>query len=509
MSNDYRLYFGDLHNHNCLGYARGSLERSFDIAQEHLDFVAITGHSQWHDMPQMPGDRHIKWIKGLDEHTRRWPELQGLNRELYRPGEFVTFNGYEWHSSDCGDYCILFPGDDSELFFVDSVEELAERGREYGAILCPHHAAYGKFWRGVVWDRMPRWACPIIETFSEHGNCFDDRGLEPMIRHSLGGRATKGTILWALLHGLRCGLVGGSDDHSACPGAWGEGLAAVWAEELTRESIWEALLARRTYAITGDRIRLQFTLNDAPMGAEIDFASQRRLSVRVEAMDEISMVEVLKNGRVVHTQRVPTVLPGDRFEGGRAKLRIRWGWGPWAALDMARICDWKGQIQISGGTVMDVTPIIQAGPVDDERRDRFNNRTDTGLEFTSFTSRIEAFNEDPTKGVILELDGGPETTVSMQLDKPYRRHYQHTLADLMESSSSHFIGEFSEESVLLHRLLVPASYTCEFTWTDTIENSANDAEAVDRIGGDLYMIRVLQSNGQMAWSSPVWVNSPS
>ena len=39
----YQLFWGDLHNHNAVGYAKGSLERSIDIAREHLDFFAFTG----------------------------------------------------------------------------------------------------------------------------------------------------------------------------------------------------------------------------------------------------------------------------------------------------------------------------------------------------------------------------------------------------------------------------------------------------------------------------------
>ena len=30
----YRLFWGDLHNHNAVGYAQGSLERSIDLARE-------------------------------------------------------------------------------------------------------------------------------------------------------------------------------------------------------------------------------------------------------------------------------------------------------------------------------------------------------------------------------------------------------------------------------------------------------------------------------------------
>ena len=71
MRNRYQLFWGDMHNHNAVGYAKGSLERSIDIAQEHLDFFAFTGHASWHDVPIMPGDRHMKWLNGFDVHTAR------------------------------------------------------------------------------------------------------------------------------------------------------------------------------------------------------------------------------------------------------------------------------------------------------------------------------------------------------------------------------------------------------------------------------------------------------
>ena len=32
------IFWGDIHNHGNIGYARGSLERAYDIAQSHLDF---------------------------------------------------------------------------------------------------------------------------------------------------------------------------------------------------------------------------------------------------------------------------------------------------------------------------------------------------------------------------------------------------------------------------------------------------------------------------------------
>ena len=495
MSADYQLYFGDLHNHNAVGYARGSLERSFEIAREHLDFFAFTGHAQWHDMPTMPEGKQMKWVEGHQAHTKGWPRVCAMTREANRPEEFVALLGYEWHSSSCGDYCVLYPHDDGELLFADSIEELAEKVRSSGGILVPHHAAYAKGWRGIDWERLPADLCPVAEVFSEHGACVDDRGLHPMIRHSNGGRTTEGTIQHALQRGLRVGLIASSDDHFGYPGGYGEGLAAVWAEELTREAIWEAIGARRCYAVTGDRIELEFRLNGRPMGSEVAADGEREVAVRVEGMDEISQVEVLRNGRVAHREHAPTVLPGDAFEGGRAKVRVQWGWGPWAALEMARTADWEGEIRVSGGRLIRATPCFQCGPFDEERRDRLSDVTEGGLRFGSFTSRRDALAEDPTKGVILELDGTPETQLTMRCSRPSEFSIECTLGDLAQHSISHFTGPFTSESVLIHRLLVPQSYALSFAWQD--ERGPDET--------DCYMIRVTQANGQMAWSSPIWI----
>ena len=71
------------------------------------------------------------------------------------------------------------------------------------------------------------------------------------------------------MQGLRLSTIAASDDHRSQPGKPHWGLAAVRAPALTREAIFDALHARRTYGTTGQRILLDFRVNDAPMGSEI------------------------------------------------------------------------------------------------------------------------------------------------------------------------------------------------------------------------------------------------
>ena len=124
----------------------------------------------------------------------------------------------------------------------------------------------------------------------------------------------------ALRNGLRLGFVAGSDTHSARPGGsakeprpyWG-GLCAVWAEQLTRRSLFEALRARRTYALTGARIALQFTVNGARMGSELPAAVRCELVGEVWAPEGIAEIRFLRNGATVYSEK-----PGAR------QARVEW-----------------------------------------------------------------------------------------------------------------------------------------------------------------------------------------
>ncbi|MHC4464873.1 MAG: twin-arginine translocation signal domain-containing protein [Planctomycetota bacterium] len=123
------LYWGDIHNHNAVGYAKGSLERSYDIARSHLDFFCFTGHSQWHDMPTMPQNKHLKWVRGFEVMKNNWEKVKRLANKYSEPGKFVSFIGYEWHSSSYGDVCIIFPGSEAELVYIKDIKEFQRFAR--------------------------------------------------------------------------------------------------------------------------------------------------------------------------------------------------------------------------------------------------------------------------------------------------------------------------------------------------------------------------------------------
>lgn len=491
---EHTIFYGDIHNHNGLGYGKGSLERSIDIAEMHLDFFAFTGHAAWHDLKPMEGGREQHWIQGFARHSEAWEHIQRLAAAHNRDGEFVQFLGYEWHSSAFGDHCVVFPADHQPLYLPDDVEALRGFCAEREALMIPHHIAYPTGNRGVNWEVFrPGATTPVVEIYSEHGNAEEDRGPRTYFTHSFGGRVSANTAQAALDGGSKFGFVASSDDHRGFPGAYGEGLMGVLAEELTREAILRAVRARRTYALTGDRIALRLEANGRPIGEELDPAEQVEVAFEVEGRDELEMVELVHDGRTVHrifAEERPS--EADAF-AEPVQVRLEWGWGPWADLALDRITDWELSVEVEGGELRRVFPCLQSGPFSEERRHRFARRSANELDIRSYTSRMEAYRQNPNQSAILEIAGDAATRVRVATTAPSAREDTVTLGELLQGSAHYATGPFPKESYMLHRLTPVAASRVR-------GRVVLDREALT-LPGYLYA-RVKQKNGQLAWSSP-------
>jgi hypothetical protein len=496
---DYRIYFGDLHNHSSVGYAQGSLERAFDIARNHLDFFAFTPHGYWHDIGHYENGIEKKWLDGFEVTKKRWPEVLEMVRRYDQPRQFVAIAGFEWHSRRLGDYHILFPTAEAEYVRFDDLRQFQQFAKERRAIMIPHHPANRLGHRGANLAWLDPEVSPVIEIYSEWGNAEHDRAPYPYIRHTECGRWTKNTLQHFLAQGHRLGVIASTDDHLGCPGAYREGLAAVLATGLTREALFDAIRRRRTYAVTGDRIRLDFQVNGRIMGTEMPYTKQRELAVTVTGWDQLDRVEILKNNRVLHRDFPMDRVPTSRSWEQPVLLRFEFGWGPWPALDMTRICDWDIEIRLVGGRLEDVQTCFQAGPLDETRRDKILERSAQHLRVQSFTALRQQFEDIPTKAVVLKIRGNPETRVEVSLRKPTTVSLAQTFRQLAESGETLFTGDFPKESALLHRLVFHDHYHTSYRISDT-----DDEEQLS-----WYYLRAVQANNQIAWSSPIWVEPPA
>ena len=495
MASAYSIFFGDIHNHNAHGYGVGSIERSVDVARTHLDFFAFTGHSSWHDLEPMEGGREQHWLKGFQRLKDTWPRVQGAIAAANADGEFCAFLGFEWHSSAFGDQCVVFPHDNRPLHFCDHVNALRKFCVAENALMIPHHLAYPRGRRGVNWDEFREECTPVVEIFSEHGSSEADRGPYPMVTHSFGGRDTANTVRAALDKGLRFGFVASSDNHAGFPGAYGEGLMAALCTELTRPAILEAIRARRTYALTGDRIEVEFSVNGAVMGSTIEAGREAEVRFAVRGRDELDLVEVIHDGVVVHRAFAEEACSEEETLAQPFQVRLEWGWGPWAALALDRITDWKFDLEVRGGRILRAFACLQSGPFDEARRHRIDQADAQHLQIQSYTSRKDAYRENPNQSVVLEIEGSRELEFALALREPVERTSVTRFADLMRQSHNLDTGPFPKESYQWHRV-VPMRASAV----------AGGCKLDVPAGRSSVYLRVRQKNGHMAWASPVFIN---
>ena len=491
---DYIL-FGDIHNHNAYGYGIGSLERSIDIAKTHLDFFAFTGYSSWHDLEPMEGEREQHWLKGFAKLENGWGNVQNLIADANQNDEFSAFLGFEWHSSFFGDQCVVFQDDHQPLAYPDHIRELRKFCMENDALMIPHHLAYPSGNRGVNWGEFDECCTPVVEIFSEHGNSESDRGPYTFFNHSMGPRETSQTVKAGLERGLKFGFIASSDSHNGFPGAYGEGLLAVHSEGLDRRSIIEAINNRRTYALTGDRILVDFSVNDQPMGSVMQAGSTVEVSYHVRCPDEADVVEIFQDGVIVHRDFPITNIDLNIAVSKPFQIRLEWGWGPWGDLSLDRVADWEFSLNVKNGKITKVTPCLQSGPFDENRRHRFNLKSENELDFTSYSARVGGYRQNPNQSVVLEITGNTSTLLDLMMSKPTTNRTQLSIDELHNSSKSVFTGPFPKESYQWHRLVpLPSSHIAGKTQLQMHEGRSN-----------IYL-RVKQQNGHIAWASPVFIN---
>ncbi|OJU80470.1 MAG: DUF3604 domain-containing protein [Chlamydia sp. 32-24] len=127
--------------------------------------------------------------------------------------------------------------------------------------------------------------------------------------------AAEGSIQKALNKNLRFGFVGGGLDDRGFYSSFYEGdqvqytpgLTAIICEEQTRSALFDAIYRRACYATTGEKIIVGLQLAGVPMGGEVSTAQKhgllinRHLAGYVAGTKKIKLVEIIRNGKVIHT----------------------------------------------------------------------------------------------------------------------------------------------------------------------------------------------------------------
>lgn len=494
--------YGDLHSHCDVGYGTGSPEEAYANARLQLDFAAVVAHAAWPDMPA--DEPHLAETlayhrRGFAEAARRWPALLAAARAATDEGRFVAFAGFEWHSLRYGDYHVVYREPAGEILHAADLDGLrAALAAAPPAFAIPHHIGYRWGYRGIAWEAFAETLSPVVEIFSLHGAAESDEAPYPYL-HTMGPRDGRGTMQHGLRLGHRFGVVGSTDHHAAFPGSYGHGRALVWAAGATRQALWEAIAARRTAALTGDRIAVAVAVDGHPMGSVVRAGRRHRVEVGVAGGDALTRVEVLRDSAVVHRWAGPDARDWTPAHGP-ALLTVEFGWGP-----RGERVTWDATLDVEGGALLAVEPRLRgpetvsptaaapgSGAGSDDRAPMAWERTASGAVRLRTATWGNPNTQTPgTQALTLTVDAGPGARLVGRVNG---RPLEVPLRVLGEHSVAEYLGGFRSPAVRAHRL-VPLDAA--------VYRTAMDLKAPP--GPHWYYVRVAQQNGQWAWTSPVWV----
>jgi hypothetical protein len=304
------VYWGDLHNHSRYSFdsrnrnlTAVSIGESLDFARgaSLLDFIAMTDHG-----PNGAHGENFEVPTQTDMSPEDWASYSAELASARVPGLHV-FAGFE-HLGARGHTCLIFR--DVGDYFIEEgrrlpLADIWQRSAPGSLLSIPHlHPLQGM---AAFEGDSPHET--LIEVHSKWGSYEFYENPDPNKARRRGDgeeravhdRGQKGPFVRGLLGaGKRYGFVGASD-HGP-PGQYG--LTAVLAKAPTREAIFDALLARRTWVTTGPRTWLEFYAGGGTFGEQLAIAPgdprlvAREIRLSVNAALPIERVEIIRNGEV-------------------------------------------------------------------------------------------------------------------------------------------------------------------------------------------------------------------
>jgi hypothetical protein len=285
----FPIYWGQIHCHSEQSDGTGRFEDIYLNSRDEgcLDFAAGSDHAEYFS-------------------DNEWLWMQDLSNRFNEDGCFVTLNGYEragdqghWNFYTSADRLPLFRGMNMDPD-KNTLQSACERLSDRPDVVVGPHVHHGRF------------------SFKYKSNiqCFHEI-------YSMWGNYEKLTYGF-LNKGAVIGVTGGGDNHEArggfscedpdgqgttphtfAPGLkWKTGLTAALMPRLERFQLVRALRERRTYATTGARILVDFSVSGVPMGGERTGGSDApTIMATVHAVSPVARVEIIRDGQVVQAMQ--------------------------------------------------------------------------------------------------------------------------------------------------------------------------------------------------------------
>jgi hypothetical protein len=463
-------YWGDLHAQSDATVGTGTEEEYFTFARDsaRLDFCSHQGNDF-----QMTDDD--------------WSRLNQAVKKYHEDDTFVVFPGYEWsgNTSAGGDRNVFYYQEGSPIIRSThwQVPEVAEDE------LTPAHPINELFAR----LRQHVGIDNVLLGAHVGGRYADVRFFDEELGSLIELASCWGIFEWMLWDAFDKGYIVGvmcnSDGHKGRPGAEGpgagefgiaNGLTCVLAESLTRRAVWNALKQRRCYGTTGPRIDLDFKIGGHPMGSVVQTAEPLPAQAVVRGTAPLASL-TLYRGR----EAIQSIRP-SAFHECHDSNRIRVSWGGSRMRSRGRRMQWDGVIRLSDASIISATPFQF-----DSILDGITAQLAHELAFKSQTS-------GDMDGIDLILQKPHQGTLTFE-NPPGR--YAVALNQLTGESPHIFDCGGLDLQVRIERY--PRTLT-ELSLELSVDIPPPPGEQTSP-----YFVKVVQEDGHMAWSSPIYLRGDS
>ena len=510
------IYWTDMHS-NLHYHQIDELEKWYNHAKEILDFWPIAYYPYY--MRKDKSGLGVEDIYPMDDILKQWEVIREFfnKKETVAPN-FPIFMGYEWQGSgEDGDHNIFYLKNDETIYNPRRYSELIKYLKPNEAIAIPHHLAYELGHRGKNWKTHSEIFSPFAEIYSSHGSSENGYTDLHMSRHIHMGPRTGGTSYFnGLEKGHLVGAIASGDNHSV-PAMYGHGFMAVVSEKADKKSLWEAMLKRNVYGVSGNKIELHYRMNNGIMGDLISSEENHNHEISINAGDAINRVELYKNNILEDTYIHSGKWERNELEESITfKFRVEFGWGPDTRIypDITTKI-WNGKLKTDGEIVSVEkcwTSFGQSLNMIDKNSCEFQLITHK----TSQSGKWMGPSPVLTEGFIFEIKALRDSNIILEVDgKVYEIAVESILKDTQLIADLDGAKKLAKE-----RFGFDDYYRTDPFWHNAYKIRIN--RGTPEIGyrvdinfqtkgivneRDFYMVKVFQRDGNLAWSSPIWVDT--
>ncbi|MEM7030021.1 MAG: DUF3604 domain-containing protein [Chloroflexota bacterium] len=465
-----KRYWGDIHAQTAETVGVGTEDEYFTFGRDagRLDFTSHQGN-----------DFQIS-----DEF---WSHLNDITDRYHEEGKFVVLYGYEWSANTPA-------GGDHNVFYRRKGQPIL-RSSHWLVPQVPENDLTPANPAPVFYERLkanvPRndvLVCAHVGGRYANLRTYFDQDLVGLVELV----SCWGVFEWMLWDALErdyiVGVMCNSDGHHGRPGAEGAGMAdfgirngltCVLADDLTRDSVFDALKQRACYGTTGARILLDFSANGHHMGRVIHHQSDLiTINASVTGTAPLESLQ-LYQGQTLLKEVRPT-----EFDNLTASNLIRISWQGSRERGRQRRVTWDGELRLKGCQIESIDLFsfdVVADGVVSQTADKvvFRSRT------TGDRDGLDLLLADSCAGMLIFDSAAGNATVN--------------LADLTTEYPRQVFDFGGVDMQLVIERYPSQVSTLNLSLTETITPELGKLTP--------YFVKATQLDGEMAWASPIYVDN--